>query len=96
MINTSYLIDKFKGQYRIKVPYNLTTNDFTRKINGTLEDADCFIDCQYGNKIFHYGKDVLQAYIPSLGRGHNVLKAINEIENITLYKEKYEISGGLK
>ena len=80
MINTSYLTDKFKNQYRIKVPYNLTTNDFTRKLNGNLEDVDCFIDCQYGNKIFHYGRDVLQAYIPSLGRGHNILKAISEID----------------
>ena len=80
MINTSYLTDKFKNQYRIKVPYNLTTNDFTRKLNGNLEDTDCFIDCQYGNKIFHYGRDVLQAYIPSLGRGHNILKAISEID----------------
>ena len=80
MINTSYLIHKFKGQYRIKVPYNLTTNDFTRKLNCNLEDVDCFIDCQYGNKIFHYGRDVLQAYIPSLGRGHNILKAISEID----------------
>lgn len=85
MINTSYLIDKFKGQYRIKVPYNLTTNDFTRKLDGTLEDADCFIDCQYGNKIFHYGRDVLQAYIPSLGRGHNILKAINEIDQSIIF-----------
>ena len=85
MINTSYLIDKFKGQYRIKVPYNLTTNDFTRKINGTLEDIDCFIDCQYGNKIFHYGRDVLQAYIPSLGRGHNILKTINEIDQSIIF-----------
>ena len=80
MINTSYLIDKFKGQYRIKVPYNLTTNDFTRNINGPLEDIDCYIDCQCNNKIFHYGRDVLQAYIPSLGRGHNILKAISEID----------------
>ena len=85
MINTSYLIDKFKGQYRIKVPYNLTTNDFTRKLNGNLEDVDCFIDCQYGNKIFHYGRDVLQAYIPSLGRGHNILKAINEIDQSIIF-----------
>ena len=80
MINTSYLTDKFKNQYRIKVPYNLTTNDFTRKLNGTLEDIDCYIDCQCNNKIFHYGRDVLQAYIPSLGRGHNILKAISEID----------------
>ena len=85
MINTSYLTDKFKNQYRIKVPYNLTTNDFTRKLNGNLEDVDCFIDCQYGNKIFHYGRDVLQAYIPSLGRGHNILKAINEIDQSIIF-----------
>ena len=85
MINTSYLIDKFKGHYRIKVPYNLTTNDFTRKLNGNLEDVDCFIDCQYGNKIFHYGRDVLQAYISSLGRGHNILKTINEIDQSIIF-----------
>ena len=104
MINTSYLTDKFKNQYRIKVPYNLTTNDFTRKLNGNLEDTDCFIDCQYGNKIFHYGRDVLQAYIPSLGRGHNILKAISEIDPSIifdieetdaeiLFKFKYSNSG---
>lgn len=69
MISTSYLIDKFKGQYRIKAPYNLSTNDFSRKPNETFEDIDCYIDCQYGNKIFHYGKNILQAYIPSLIRG---------------------------
>lgn len=77
---TSYLIDKFKGTYRIKATYNQWTNDFIRKLNGSLEDVDCYIDCQHGNKIFHYGRDVLQAYIPSLGRGHNILKAINEID----------------
>lgn len=75
----SYLVNKFKGQYRIKAPYNKWTNDFTRKLNGNLEDIDCYIDCQYGNKVFHNGRDVLQAYIPSLIRGHNILKAINEI-----------------
>ena len=106
MINTSYLTDKFKNQYRIKVPYNLTTNDFTRKLNGNLEDTDCFIDCQYGNKISHYGRDVLQAYIPSLGRGHNILKAISEIDPSIifdieetdaeiLFKFKYSNSGKL-
>ena len=62
------------------MPYNQWTKDFTRKLNGNLEDIDCYIDCQYGNKIFHYGRDVLQAYIPSLGRGHNILKTINEID----------------
>lgn len=78
MINTSYLTDKFKNIYRIKVPYDLSTNDFPRKLNGNLEDIDCYIDCLHGNRVFHYGRDVLQAYIPSLGRGHNIIRAINE------------------
>lgn len=81
----SYLVNKFKGQYRIKAPYNKWTNDFTRKLNGNLEDIDCYIDCQYGNKVFHNGRDVLQAYIPSLIRGHNILKAINEINPSLVY-----------
>ena len=58
--------------------HRVWTNDFIRKLNGNLEDVDCYIDCQYGNKVFHYGRDILQAYIPSLGRGHNILKAIQE------------------
>jgi hypothetical protein len=85
VITISYLIDKFKGIYRIKVPYNLSTNDFNRKLNGTLEDIDCYIDCQNGNKVFHYGRDILQAYIPSLGRGHNIIKTINEIDSSSIF-----------
>ena len=96
----SYLINKFKGTYRIKVPYNQWTNDFTRKLDGTLEDIDCYIDCLHGNKVFHYGRDVLQAYIPSLGRGRNILKAIDpsiifdteETDSEILFKFKYNDS----
>jgi hypothetical protein len=69
----------------LKAPYDLTTNDFPRKLNGTLEDVDVYIDCQYGNKIFHFGRDILQAYIPSLGRGHNVLKAIQQTNPSTIF-----------
>lgn len=39
----------------------------------------------YGNKVFHYGRDVLQVYIPSLGRGHNILKSINEIDQSIIF-----------
>lgn len=81
----SYLIDKFKSRYRIKAPYNQWTNDFTRKLNGNLEDVDCYIDCLYGNKVFHYGRDILIAYIPSLGRGHNILKNIEENDKSIIY-----------
>lgn len=85
MIKTSYLIDKFKGKYRLKVPYDLTTNDFTRKLNGNLEDVDVYIDCLNNTKIFYYGSSILQAYIPSLGRGHNIIKTINEIDTSIIF-----------
>lgn len=75
----SYLWDKFKGKYRLKAPYSLDTNDFPKKLNGTYEDIDVYIDCQHGNKVFHYGRQVLQCYIPSIIRGHNIIKAIKEI-----------------
>lgn len=85
MINTSYLIDKFKGIYRLKVPYDFKTKDYNRKLNGTLEDIDVYIDCMNNVKIFYYGSSILQAYIPSLGRGHNVIKAINEMDSSMIF-----------
>lgn len=68
-----------------------------------MEDIDVYIDCQFGNKVFHYGRDILQAYIPSLGRGHNILKAIQqtnpsiifdieETDSEVLFKFKYASS----
>ena len=81
----SYMIDKFKGIYRLKVPYNLATKQFSRKLNGTFEDIDIYIDCKHGNKIMHYGGSILQAYIPSLIRGHNIIKLINEIESDLIF-----------
>ena len=89
MINTSYLIDKFKGKYRLLVEYNKDTNDFNRKLNDTYEDCDIYISCQHGNKVFYYGNSILEAYIPSLQRGNNILKAIKQINpNIILYTQK--------
>ena len=49
-------------------------------MNGTYEDIDCYISCQNNIKIFHVGGTILQAYIPSLGRGHNIVKTIQEID----------------
>lgn len=83
----SYLIEKFKGKYRLKCEYNQSTNDFNRKLNGTYEDVDVYIDCLNNIKIFYYGsRGMLSAYIPSLGRGHNIIKGIysefvNDIES---------------
>lgn len=35
--------------------------------------------------MFHYGRDILQAYIPSLGRGHNILKEIQRIDSSIIF-----------
>ena len=56
------------------------TNDYPKKLNGTYEDIDLYIDCMNNIRIYYYGKSVLQAYIPSLQRGHNIIKAIQEID----------------
>lgn len=77
----SYMIDKFKGVYRLKAPVDKSTNDFPRKINGSYEDIDVYIDCSNNNRIYHYSKNILQAYIPSIVRGHNILKVIDSIGN---------------
>jgi hypothetical protein len=79
VINTSYLTDKFKGVYRILPEVDTLTNDFPRKLNGSYEYIDCYISCQHNIKIYHYGKSILQAYIPSLQRGNNIIKAIQGI-----------------
>lgn len=73
----NYLM-RYKGKYRLKVPYDLRTNQFNRKLDGTLEDIDVYIDCYNDVKIFHYGGKILQAYFPSIGRGRNVIKRIKE------------------
>ena len=85
MINIAYLYDKFKGIYRLKVPIDSNTNDYCRKLNGTYEDVDMYIDCQFGNKVFHFGGNILQAYIPSLQRGHNIIKKLEEIDKFLIF-----------
>lgn len=84
MNNTSYLIDKFKGIYRLRAPINPDTNDFNRKLNGIYEDIDVYIDCQHGNKVFYYGNSILEAYVPSLQRGHNIIKTLQQIDPLII------------
>lgn len=81
----SYLM-KYKGVYRILPELDVDTNDIPRDYNGEVADGydDIYISCQHGNKIYVYGhidntKPVwLVGYIPSIGRGHNVIKALKE------------------
>jgi len=73
---------KYKGKYRLKVPYDLKTLDFPRTKDGNIDPNydDIYIDCHFGSQVFHYGYTTLCAYIPSIGRGNNIVKAINKID----------------
>lgn len=68
----------YKGKYRIKCEHDQASNMFARKLDGTYEDIDCYIDCYKNIRIFYYGKSILETYIPSVGRGNNLIKSITE------------------
>lgn len=80
---SQYLM-KYKGTYRILAELDLETNDIYRDREGNVdEDVELYIACQYGNQIKVWGHDasgriLLEAYIPSLGRGRNIKKAMDE------------------
>lgn len=77
MYKISFLVDKFKGKYRLKAPYDISTNTFPRDLKGNYSEHDIYVDCLNGIKIFYFGcRGVLEAYIPSLGKGRNIIKAI--------------------
>ena len=61
-------------------------------MNGTLEDVDVYIDCQKGVRIYYFGHSTLEAYIPSLQQGRNILRFIyrdylNKSNTETTFKE---------
>ena len=72
-----YLL-KYKGQYRIKPNLDLQLNDVPRNDDGSIDPSydDIYIKCANGSQIYHFGRSILVAYIPSIGRGHNILIAI--------------------
>lgn len=74
----NYLLSHYKGQYRILCEYDKRSNQFPRKLDGTYEDIDCYIACYNNIRIYSFGHAILQVYIPSIGRGHNIIKAIRE------------------
>lgn len=69
---------KYKGVYRLRTEIDKKTNTFPREYNGEFATNDVYIDCHKNIRIHHYGKSILEAYIPSLGRGRNIIKAINQ------------------
>lgn len=81
---------KYKGSYRLLPVIDQETNDFPRTPSGDVEeDIEIYITCQYNNRIYAYGTDghkemQLAAYIPSLGRGRNIRKAMDK-EKVQYY-----------
>ena len=67
---------RYKGTYRLKAHIDRNTNDYPRDFHGNIDTDDIYIECAKGTQITHYGHGILVAYIPSIGRGHNILKSI--------------------
>ena len=70
----NYLITHYKSKYRILCDVCENTNDFPKKLDGTYEDIDCYISCEKDIRIYSYGHGVLEAYIPSVKSGRNILR----------------------
>jgi hypothetical protein len=93
-----YLQQHYVGKYRVIAEYNKATNDYPRITQGNdigmLDPSfdDLYIPIKGNGKIMHVGGNVLQAYIPSLGRGHNILKAIYDdmVGDVTLLGRDFE------
>lgn len=86
---------KYKGTYRLKAAIDQSTNDYPRDDSGGIDPSfdDIYIKCYGGAQIYHYGFSTLVDYIPSIGRGHNILKAIaNDIglPEYETYEELYK------
>ena len=75
-----YLYKKYKGFYRVKADFDLSTNDFPRDEQGNIEPSfdDYYIPCASKSKIRHYEQNILLYYCPSAGRFKNILKKIYE------------------
>lgn len=76
----NHYLMQYKGEFRLKGEIDVETNDFPRDmITGEIDSSysDIYIDCQRG-KIYYYGKGVLTAYIPSIGKGRNTIKELKE------------------
>lgn len=84
-----YLTTKYKGKYRLKCEVDKVTNDFPKTLKNTYEDADVYIDCSFGNKIFYYGHGILEAYFPSRQRGRNI---VNKLYAENINSENVSIS----
>lgn len=80
---------KYIGTYKILAELDWNTCDYPKDKNGNIDNSydDFYIECYNGNRIWSYGHGLLTAYIPSLKRGHNIIKYLDETK---IPYEKYE------
>jgi hypothetical protein len=71
-----YLVNHYKGKYRVKAHYDKETNDFIRDPEGNLDDsfADFYLSGRSGIEIKHASGSDLVCYVPKITLGNNVLK----------------------
>lgn len=74
----NYLVSHFKDKYRLMPDLLYDKTDFSRNMDGSIDEDAVYIKCQFGCKIYSYGNGTLTAYIPSLGRGRNIRKAMDK------------------
>lgn len=78
-----YLLNNYKGKYRVLAELCTDTNDFPRDSEGNIDEGCAlYIPCKYNGKIYAYGRDgkymQLCAYIPSRTRGRNIKKQMDK------------------
>jgi hypothetical protein len=71
---------KYKNTYRVLPELDNELSDIPRLITGEVDPSydDIYLSCANNVKVYHFSRDVLTVYIPSLKRGHNIVKAIEE------------------
>lgn len=76
----NYLTTHYKGKYRVKAHYDLSTNDFVRDADGELDESfgDFYLSGRSGIEIKHCVGSELACYIPKLQLGNNILKSYYE------------------
>lgn len=72
----SYYLSKYVGEYRLRAEIDQSTGDYCRDENGKLSELGVYIQCKNGVRIYHYGRDILDVYVPSIHRGNNFIKEI--------------------
>lgn len=77
---------KYVGTYEVRADYDEETKDFPRLPDGTIDPSfdDYYINCSNGIKIRHATGSTLSCYIPSLQRGNNIIKQLNDIGSIVI------------